>query len=98
MSSRKDLFKEDSLCVTEENRYENVMNPIKLAELDWQDEYKREKLTKNQIQLVAEGKFDPEAYFGGIDADLLFEVFEGMGGDKGNEDNLLEPELIEQIN
>jgi len=43
------LFHEDSLCVTEENRFENVVNPTKIAELAWGDEYKLQKLIKSQV-------------------------------------------------
>lgn len=43
-SKHGDYFHEDSLCVTEENRFENAVNPIKLAELGWGDDYKLDKL------------------------------------------------------
>ena len=42
--SHNELFAEESLCITEENRYENVINPIKLADLGWSDDYKLDKL------------------------------------------------------
>jgi hypothetical protein len=40
---------EQSLCITEENRFQNEINPIKLADLGWGDSYKLEKLIRNQI-------------------------------------------------
>lgn len=72
-SDKKDYFREESLCITEENRYENVINPIKLADLGWSDDYKLDKLMQQQIQQIEAGKFDPEAYFGGI----MMEELEG---------------------
>lgn len=39
-------FNEDSLCITEENRFQNEINPIKLADLGWGDEYKLAKLIR----------------------------------------------------
>lgn len=54
MNNLKDeLFREESLCVTEENRFENQVNPIKLAYLEWGDNYKLEKLLAQQIQNVS---------------------------------------------
>ena len=41
-----DYFQEESLCITEENRYDNVINPIKLADLGWSDDYKLDKLIR----------------------------------------------------
>ena len=34
------------MCVTEENRFENAVNPIKLADLAWGDDYKLDKLIR----------------------------------------------------
>jgi hypothetical protein len=45
-SKQGDYFNEESLCVTEENRFENAVNPIKLADLAWGDDYKLDKLIK----------------------------------------------------
>jgi hypothetical protein len=39
-----EIFAEESLCITEENRYENVINPIRLADLGWSDDYKLDRL------------------------------------------------------
>lgn len=44
--SENDFYKEDSLCVTEENRYEVGINPAKLASLSWYDNQKLENLFK----------------------------------------------------
>jgi hypothetical protein len=41
-----DNQREDSLCITEENRFQNEINPIKLADLGWVDDYKLEKLLR----------------------------------------------------
>ncbi|CDW89659.1 UNKNOWN [Stylonychia lemnae] len=62
-NNSKDFFNEDSLCITEENRFQNEINPIKLADLDWGDQYKLDKLMKQQIKQIREGKFDPNTYF-----------------------------------
>ena len=43
-SNSQDNFQEESMCVTEENRFENVINPIKLADIEWEDSYKLNKL------------------------------------------------------
>lgn len=32
------------MCVTEENRFENAINPIKLADIEWEADYKLNKL------------------------------------------------------
>ena len=55
--------REDSLCITEENRFQNEINPIKLADLGWVDDYKLERLLRQQIKAVADGRFDPDQYF-----------------------------------
>jgi len=68
-------FEEQSLCVTEENRFQNEINPIKLADLGWGDDYKLDKLMRHQNKLVDDGKFDPDSYFGGIDSFDLDEAF-----------------------
>jgi len=34
------------MCITEENRFENIINPIKLADLGWIDDYKLDKIIK----------------------------------------------------
>jgi hypothetical protein len=43
-SKNNEFFREESLCITEENRYENQVNPIILADLGWSDDYKLDKL------------------------------------------------------
>jgi hypothetical protein len=45
-NNNQDFFHEESLCITEENRYENAINPIRLADLGWSDTYKLDKLLK----------------------------------------------------
>lgn len=42
-----ELSREESLCVTEENRYENSINPGKLANLSWFDNQKLNKLIRH---------------------------------------------------
>ena len=37
-----------SICQTEENDYVNVVNPVQLADTLWTDEYKLNKLMKEQ--------------------------------------------------
>ena len=66
----QDYQREDSLCITEENRFQNEINPIKLADLGWVDDYKLEKLLRQQIRQVSEGKFDPDQYFCYEDGDV----------------------------
>ena len=36
-NQHNDNFHEESLCITEENRFQNEINPIKLADLEWGD-------------------------------------------------------------
>lgn len=74
-NNSKDFFHEESLCITEENRYDNQINPIKLADLGWGDDYKLDKLIRQQAQSVSEGKFDPEAFFGGVPPEEIEEAF-----------------------
>lgn len=66
---------EQSLCITEENRFQNEINPIKLADLGWGDDYKLDKLMRQQIKMVEDGNFDPDALFGGVDSFDLEEAF-----------------------
>ena len=35
--NNKEQYYEESLCITEENRFQNEINPIKLADLEWGD-------------------------------------------------------------
>jgi hypothetical protein len=47
--NKSDNFYKDeqqSLCITEENRFQNEINPIKLADLGWGDDYKLDKLLR----------------------------------------------------
>ena len=37
-----------SVCLTEENPHVNVVNPVTLADKDWTDEYKLNKLMTQQ--------------------------------------------------
>ena len=68
-------FEEQSLCITEENRFQNEINPIKLADLGWGDDYKLDKLMRQQIKMVEERNFDPDTYFGGVDSFDIEEAF-----------------------
>ena len=56
----------DTLCVTEENNFKNEINPIKLGDIDWCNDYKLSKLLLYQLQNIK--KSSPEELFGfGID-------------------------------
>jgi hypothetical protein len=46
---------EDTLCITEENTYSNQINPIKLADIGWCNDYKLSKLLAYQTMGLIEG-------------------------------------------
>lgn len=57
---------EEALCETEENVFSNEINPIKLADLDWSNDYKLSKLYALQTQNILEMRLVPEQIFGSL--------------------------------
>ena len=53
-------FHEESLCPTEENRFQNDINPIKLAGFVWGDDHKLERLVKLQQENILLGNIDED--------------------------------------
>jgi len=45
---------ENSVCPTEENRYgfNNELNPIEIADLQWDSQYKLPKIIKRQEEMI----------------------------------------------